>query len=135
MTHPDVTIQQFTVNVVGREPEVVVVSPDKPIHFKIPESSKYTMTIRFSVQNNTLKDFKYHQTIKRAGLTVKLREMEVGPEFAPSTEENPYYEVTFPEDETPGGFLVRAQYPSTSTYYANGEELWTSEWTLEIVKK
>lgn len=131
--HPDLEILKFVANIEGREPlEVIVKGADK-IDIKIPENSKYSMTVFFHVKNRTLKNLKYIQVIKKAGVTVKQRELEIGEEFEPSEEK--VYSKTFPEDTTPGGFLFRGLYPATSTYYAGDEELMVVDWQLEITKK
>lgn len=131
-THPDLEIIQFTVNIEGREPTVVQVAGADSIDFKIPESSKYSMTVHFKVKNRTLNDLKYKQVVKRHGITFKQRELAIGDSFEPSEE---IYTKTFEEDSTPGGFLIRGTYPATSTYFAGSEELFTAEWSLEITKK
>ncbi|CCE86511.1 Piso0_005006 [Millerozyma farinosa CBS 7064] len=113
----------------GEEIFVDVLGADK-IEFKIPESSKYVTTLYFRVKDKPIKGFKYKQVVKKHGLTVKSREIDIG-DYEPSDE---LYSKRFPEDETPGGFLVRGVYPATSTYYVNGEEV-SVDWTLEIVKK
>ncbi|CCE85410.1 Piso0_005006 [Millerozyma farinosa CBS 7064] len=112
----------------GEETFVDVLGADK-IELKIPESSKYVSILYFRV-NKPIKGFKYKQVVKKHGLTVKSREIDIG-DYEPSDE---LYSKAFPEDDTPGGFLVRGVYPATSTYYVNGEEV-SDEWTLEIVKK
>lgn len=132
-THPDLQIIKFVVHVEGEEPVEVPVDGADSIEFKIPESSNYYTTVYFKVKNRTLKDLKYKQIVKRHGITFKQHEYEIGPSYEPS--EETVYSKDFAKDTTPGGFLVRATYPCTSTYYADGEELYTAEWTLEITKK
>lgn len=131
-THPDLDILKFVVNIEGREPDVVEVKGNDKIVFKIPENSKYSMTVYFTVANNSLKGLKYKQVIKKGGIPFKTRELEFGADYDPSEE---IYSKTFPEDQTPGGYFIRGTYYATSTYYANGEELMAVDWTLEIVKK
>lgn len=129
-SHPDVEILQFSISIEGGEPEIVPVLGAEKIEFKIPENSKYVISIHFKAKK-TLKNFRYVQVVKRHGITVKNRELEVG-DYEASDE---IYVKQFPEDNTPGGFIVRGVYPATSTYYANDEELMTTEWSLEITKK
>ncbi|KAK6462314.1 immunoglobulin E-set [Scheffersomyces coipomensis] len=132
VAHPDLQIIKFVVNVDGQEPSEVQVEGAEDIIFNIPESSKYYTTIHFKVKNRELKNVKYKQVVRKAGLVIKQRELDLGPEFQPSDE---VYTTDFPEDTTPGGFFIRGTYPSTSTYYADDEELFTSDWTLTITKK
>ncbi|ODV77478.1 E set domain-containing protein [Suhomyces tanzawaensis NRRL Y-17324] len=131
MPHPDLEVHKFVIEVEGgATSEVPVLGADK-IEFKIPESSKYTVTIFFKVKNNKLTDLKYKQVVKKAGIPIKTRENELGT-YEPSDE---LLSVTFPQDESPGGYFIRGTYPAQSTYYANGEELTVVDWTLEITKK
>lgn len=129
--HPDLDILRFTVKVEGHEPVTVNAADEDKIEFKIPENSTYTFTVHFLVKNRPLKGLRYTQVIKRHGVTVKNRELEIG-DYEPSTSE---YSKEFPADTTPGGFLVRGLYNATSTYFAGDEELKAVEWTLEITKK
>jgi len=129
-SHPDIEIVQFSISIEGQEPTFVPVLGAEKIEFKSPENSKYVISIHFKAKK-TLKDFKYKQVVKRHGITVKSRELEVG-DYEASEE---LYVKEFPEDTTPGGFIVRGVYPATSTYFANDEELMTTEWSLEITKK
>lgn len=130
-THPDLEIIKFIANIEGEEPREVQVL-DEHLHIKIPEHSKYSMTIYFKVHNRALDNVKYTQIIKKAGIVVKQRDLELGPHFEPSEET---YSTTFPEDTTPGGWIMRAKYPAQSIYYAGDEELMTVDWTLEITSK
>lgn len=130
-THPDLEILRFTVKVEGKEPVTVSAGDNDEVEFKIPESSSYTFTLHFKVKNRALNNLRYKQVVKRHGLTVKSRELDIG-DFEPSTEE---YSKEFPPDTTPGGFLVRGAYNATSTYFAGEEELKVVDWTLEITKK
>lgn len=131
--HPDLEIIKFVIQVEGKEPATVQVAGADKIVFKIPESSKYNSTVYFKVKNRPLKNLKYKQIVKKAGVTIKTREEEIGQEFEPSEEE--IYSKTFPDDETPGGFFVRGSYYCTSQYYAGDEELILADWVLEIGKK
>ncbi|KAK6201469.1 immunoglobulin E-set [Scheffersomyces amazonensis] len=132
-SHPDLEVVKFTVEVGDSEETIdVQVEGVEDVIFNIPESSKFVTTIYFRVKNRELKDVKYKQVIKKAGVPIKTRDLELGPVFQPSDE---IYSTAFPEDTTPGGFFFRGTYPATSTYYADGEELFTSDWTLTITSK
>lgn len=128
--HPDVEIIQYSVVIEGRDPITVPVSGADKIEIKIPENSKYVITAHFKTKR-VLKDFKYQQVVKKHGVTVKNRSLDVGT-YEPSDK---VYSKEFPEDTTPGGFLIRGVYPATSTYFDGDEELMTVEWSLEITKK
>lgn len=130
--HPDLEVLYFTVNVEGRDPVKVDVLGKEDILFQIPESSTYSMTVHFKVKNRALNKLGYKQVVKRHGITIRARDLEIG-DFEPS--EDTVYEKSFPEDTTPGGFLVRGVYNATSTYYAGEEELMVVPWSLEITKK
>ncbi|ODQ78056.1 hypothetical protein BABINDRAFT_163086 [Babjeviella inositovora NRRL Y-12698] len=136
--HPDFEIVGVYVNVEGKEPifHDRTIVPLPALHFQIPEKSKYFLTLKFKVKNRTLKDLKYKQVVKAAGITVKSRECAIGPEFAPIEEsDDTVYTAEFPEDVTPGGFMIRGKYNASSTYYAGDEALLEGPWTLEITKK
>merc|ERR1712080_727972 len=100
---PDVEIAKFVTKVEGIDEviETPVSGADK-VSVKIPESSNYVMTIHFKAKTD-LKDFRYKQVVKRKGITVKNREVEIG-DYAASDE---VYLKEFPQDSTPGGFLIR----------------------------
>ncbi|CAK9436751.1 uncharacterized protein LODBEIA_P12730 [Lodderomyces beijingensis] len=128
-THPDLIPIEFVLHVVGKDPVTIPVRGVDSINIKIPGGAKYFMTIKFQVKNRTLKDIKYKQNVKKGGITIRARELEIGT-FEPS--ETEIYTKDFPEDETPGGWLLRGNYYATSTYYAGDELLMAVDWTLEI---
>ena len=117
-TSPDVEIVKFVTKVEGIDEviETPVSGADK-VSVKIPESSNYVMTIHFKAKTD-LKDFRYKQVVKRKGITVKNREVK-----------------EFPQDSTPGGFLIRCVDNAKSNYQANGKDILIVEWELEIVSK
>ncbi|QWU86152.1 hypothetical protein CA3LBN_000370 [Candidozyma haemuli] len=130
--HDDLDIIKFIVNFEdGSSREVPVADVDEVI-VSIPEGTTYQMSIVFKVSNRTLKGLKYKQVVKKGGIPLKTRELYIGDEFAPSEE---YHTKQFEKDTTPSGFLYRGKFPSTSTYFAGDEELFTSDWTLEVTKK
>ncbi|CUM63967.1 uncharacterized protein PRCAT00001555001 [Priceomyces carsonii] len=130
-THPDLELIKIYVEIEGLDPiEVPLGKGD--IEVKIPEHTKYTQTFHFKVKNKPLKKFWFKVTAKKHGITVNERTTEVGDEFEPREEE---YVERLPEQETPGGFLIRGRFPTVSTYYSGDEVLIESPWTLEITKK
>lgn len=130
--HDDLDIIKFIINFDdGSLREVPVAAVDKVV-VSIPEGTNYQMTIVFKVSNRTLKNIKYKQVIRKGGIPLKSKEFFMGDEFAPSEEE---YTKQFEKETTPAGFLYRGTFPSTSTYFAGDEELFTSDWTLEVTKK
>lgn len=129
-THPDIEIIKFGV-LVNEGEETFVDTQLESIHFVIPENSKYVITAYFYVKNRPLENLRYKYVVKKHGIPMKNRELEMG-NYEPSDE---LYSKTFPEDTTPGGFLVRGTFPAVSTYYAGDEELMTVEWSLEVTKK
>ena len=90
------------------------------------------MTMHFQVKNKKYEDLRYIQVAKKAGITIRTRELEIGT-YEPS--EETVYTKDFPEDETPGSWLARGIYSCNSTYYAGDEELFSNDWNLEIVAK
>lgn len=130
-TSEEVEIVKFVTKVEGiDEPiETPVAGADK-VEVKIPESSNYVMTIHFRAKND-LKNFRYKQVVKRKGITVKSREVEIG-DYTASDE---VYSKEFPQDSTPGGFFIRGVYNATSNYQANDKDVLVVEWSLEIVSK
>lgn len=126
----NLTVTKFTVKVEGEEPFTVDAgAPDLKV--KITESSKYVTTIHFTVTGAPVKGFHYKQVVKKAILSLKLREIDIG-DFEPSDTE---YTFDFPEDTTPGGFLLRGNFPIVLTYSVGGKELVTIDWTTEVVAK
>lgn len=130
--HPDIEILKIVLQVEGDEPKEIQVLGNPAIHFDIPEGSEYFMTLHFTVANNTLKELKYKQEIKKAGFVVKSREVYVGDEFAPREEP---YAVDFAKDTTPTGFMFRGNFNCTSTYTESGEFMFAQDWTLTVSKK
>ncbi|CAK7895262.1 hypothetical protein CAAN1_10S01530 [[Candida] anglica] len=131
-THPDLEILKYVLEVEGSEPQDIIVKGAEKIDIKIPEGSKYSITVYFHVKNRELVDLKYTQVIKKLGIVLKQRDLQIGDSFAPSTET---YTKKFAEDVTPSGWATRGSFPATSTYYAGDELLYSVEWTLEITKK
>ncbi|KAG7662176.1 uncharacterized protein J8A68_004304 [[Candida] subhashii] len=129
--HENLILIKSTMSVEGREPIDFPILDAESISAKIPEGSKYRNTLYFKVQNKPLKNFRYHQDVKKAGLTVKTRDLEFG-DFEPSDE---IYSVEYPEDETPSGFFSRGHFSAYSSYYAGDELLISHQWSLEICKK
>uniref|UniRef100_A0A0L0NQQ6 Uncharacterized protein n=1 Tax=Candidozyma auris TaxID=498019 RepID=A0A0L0NQQ6_CANAR len=128
--HNDLDIIKFIVDFEdGSQKEVPVASVDEVVVL-IPEGTTYQMTIVFKVENRTLKNLKYKQVVKKGGIPLKNKELYIGDEYAPGE-----HSKQFEKDTTPSGFLYRGTFPSTSTYYAGDEELFTSPWTLEVTKK
>lgn len=127
----DVEIVKFVTKVEGvDEPIETPVSGADKVEVKIPESSNYVMTIHFKAKKD-LKGFRYKQVVKRKGITVKSREVEIG-DYDASDE---VYSKEFAPDSTPGGFLVRGVYDAKSNYQANGGDILVVNWSLEIVSK
>ncbi|EMG49963.1 hypothetical protein G210_5043 [Candida maltosa Xu316] len=130
-THPDLQIIKIVININGKEPFEVPVKDADSIDVKIPGGVKYHMTLHFQVKNKKLEDIRYIQVVKKAGITIRTRELEIGT-YEPSDET---YSKDFPEDETPSGWLTRGNYNCASTYYTGQDELFKNDWNLEIVAK
>ncbi|EGW32652.1 uncharacterized protein SPAPADRAFT_61717 [Spathaspora passalidarum NRRL Y-27907] len=128
--HPDFEIIKFVLKVEGQDPVDVPVKDVDSIHIKIPGGKKYIMEMHFVIMNRKLENFRYIQVVKKAGITVRTREVEIG-SYEPGDE---VYVKKFPEDDSPGGFFSRGHYGANSTYYAGDEMLVSNDWTLEIVK-
>ncbi|AOW27003.1 hypothetical protein MG5_01354 [Candida albicans P57072] len=131
-THSDFQVIKLVVNVKGKEPFDVPVKGADSITVTIPGGVKYHMTMHFQVKNKKYEDLRYIQVAKKAGITIRTRELEIGT-YEPS--EETVYTKDFPEDETPGSWLARGIYSCNSTYYAGDEELFSNDWNLEIVAK
>lgn len=126
-------IIKFVLEIVGEDPvDIPVAGVADKIQMKIPENTKYNITLHFKVKSEAIKDFKYKQEVRRAGIPFRTREIEIGPLFEPLEE---VYTKRFDEDETPGGWALRANYSCTSTYYSGEDQLRAVDWGLEIVKK
>lgn len=122
---------KFTVKVEGLDELVTVPVKDADeIFMSIPEGSKYQTSIHFVIKK-PVKKFKYLQIGKKAGITVKRNEVELG-DFEPR--EEPYV-VEFKQDETPAGFFFRGKCPMTSTYFIEDKEVLKTEWAVDVTKK
>lgn len=130
--HPDIEVRSILINIEGRDPVEVIVWGNPNVHFEIPEATEYVMTLNFIVTNNTLKELKYKQEVRKAGFVVKTREVYVGDEFAPREEP---YSVDFAKDTTPSGFMFRGNFNCTSTYLQGGDVLFAQDWTLTVTRK
>lgn len=130
--HSNLEILKFTVNLEDGTTYDVQVKGNDDVKVEIPENTEYQMTIHFLVKEAELKDLSYKQSIKKFGIVMKTKTVEVGPEFQPR--EEPYL-VTFAKDVTPGGMMTRGDFACTSTYTANGEVLFEAHWTLLITQK
>lgn len=131
-SHDDLEIIKFIITFDDGSLRDVPVAGVDDILVTIPEGTNYQMTIVFKVSNRTLKNIKYKQVIRKGGIPLKSKEFLMGEECAPSEEE---YVKQFEKETTPSGFLYRGTFPATSTYYAGDEELFISDWTLEVTKK
>ncbi|KAI5963841.1 hypothetical protein KGF57_001216 [Candida theae] len=129
--HPDFIPYQYIVHIKGEDkPLVTDVESAESIHIKIPAGVKFYQIVRFKVKNRKLENLHYKQLTKKAGLTIKKIEVDLGTHEPSETE---IYEVQTPEDSTPGGWLTKGQYSSTTTYYEGDKELYTDDWILEII--
>ncbi|CCG24731.1 Rho GDP dissociation inhibitor [Candida orthopsilosis Co 90-125] len=129
--HPDFIPYQYVVYVEGKEePEVVQVEGQDAVYSKIPGGVKFHQVVRFKVKNRKMENLRFVQITKKAGITFKKIEVNLGT-YEPS--ETEIYEVKTPEDQTPGGWLTKGKYPCTTTYYEGDRELYTDDWTLELV--
>lgn len=123
---------KFTVKVDGQEGvSTVPVKDNDNIYMSIPEGTKYTTSIHFKVFK-PIKNFKYIQIGKKAGITVKKTEKYLGDSFEPQDED---YVIEFPEDETPAGFFFRGKVAMNSTYYLGDKDVLSVDWTVDITKK
>lgn len=130
-THPDFQIIKFVLNVEGEEPREVPVKGADTIHIQLPGGIKYYMTLHFQVKNRRYENVKYIQVVKKAGITIRTTEVEIG-SYDPSEE---ICTKDFPESDTPGAWLARGNYSNTSTYYEGDQVLFVTPWTLELVAK
>lgn len=129
--HPDFIPHQYIVHIKGQdEPLVTNVEGQKEVHSKIPGGVKFHQTVRFKVKNRKMENLRFVQVTKKAGITIKKIEVKLGTREPSETET---YEVETPEDETPGGWLTKGKYASATTYYEGDKELYTDDWTLELV--
>ncbi|RCK64161.1 Rho GDP-dissociation inhibitor [Candida viswanathii] len=130
-SHPDFQIIKFVIHIHDGEDVEVPVKGADLIHFQLPGGIKYHMTLHFQVKNRRYENVKYIQVVKKAGITIRTTEYEIG-SYDPSEE---VYTKDFPESDTPGGWLTRGNYQNVSTYYEGDEVLIATPWTLELVAK
>lgn len=110
-------------------------NPPQKLHFILPESSTYHLSIRFKVTKRPLKNLKYYQVVKKHGLPFKTRDIEITPIAEVNNNESPEHVFKFPPDTLPGGALIRGKYPAQSKFYEDGKEIFACDWIIEIVKK
>lgn len=102
------------------------------LYFSIPEHATYTVTIQYKVKHTPIKKLNYYEVVKKGPIPLKTRKQYISDEAQPTED---FQTITFPPDKVPGGMLVRGTYPATSTFYADGNEIITCPFSLEIVKK
>ncbi|ANB12737.1 Rdi1p [Sugiyamaella lignohabitans] len=99
------------------------------------EHAKFKITIRFRIQHEILTGLRYYQTAKRGGITMSKTDHTLGA-YPPNTPDKPYYEVSLPEGEAPGGLLARGSYSCSTTFYDDDKvSHLTIPWKLMIVKR
>lgn len=167
VTHPDFQIIKLTVTIINDTNknnvnntidhpfiEVPVKNAEK-IHIVIPNGVQYQFTLYFQVKNKSYNNVHYKQVVKKHGITMRTRELEIG-SYDPSPKIEKREEVNeqeqeeeqeeeqvvtyikeFPIDETPSTRFSRGFYYCTSWYYVGDEKdpIITTDWTLEIVAK
>lgn len=132
VSHPDFIPCQNILQVKGQEPQVFELEGKVDgLVVKIPGGSKFVTTLKFKVKNRKLEKLRYKQVIKKGGFTIKSKEVDLGTREPSETE---VYAVDSPEDETPGTWVARGAYQATTTYYEGDDELFSTQWTLEITK-
>ncbi|KAG5418245.1 hypothetical protein I9W82_003773 [Candida metapsilosis] len=130
--HQDFVPHQNVLQVKGQEPVVFELEGrTEGIHVKIPGGAKYFTKLRFKIKNRKMENLNYKQVVKKGGIPIKTKEVDLGTREPSETE---IYEVDSPEDETPSGWLTRGTYYATTTYYEGDKELFSTQWTLEITK-
>lgn len=106
------------------------------LHFILPENCVYSVTIKYKVKKQPLRNLTYKQMVKKAGIVVNLRKLHMGDEAHVNIDQDDHtHEVTFPPDNVPGGTFFRGKHPAVSTVYADGKEVWKTKWYIEIVKE
>lgn len=135
-----VVVLEMALLVGGLDPVVVNLEDEKeraglPKNpFKVAEKSRYSLRIKFKVQNEIVTGIKYLQGIKKAGIRVDKLEEPLG-SYAPNHVDKPYYEVTLPDMEAPSGFLARGTYQATSKFVDDDKVVHLSlDWAVSIVK-
>ena len=174
VTHPDFQIIKLTVSIVNdnnnittttndgknernnNKPIEVPVKDAEKIHIVIPNGVQYQFTLYFQVKNKPYNNVRYKQVVKKHGITMRTRELEIG-NYEPSPkiekegikkeeeqeeeqeeeEQVVTYSKEFPIDETPSSRFSRGFYYCTSWYYVGDDKnpIITTDWTLEIVAK
>ncbi|KAK6457814.1 immunoglobulin E-set [Scheffersomyces xylosifermentans] len=106
------------------------------LHFILPENSTYRLTLKYKVKKQPLRNLTYKQVVTKGGIPVKSKKWPIK-ELSDVNihDEEEHHEVTFPEDDIPGGLMFRGTHPATSVLYAEGQEVWKMDWLIEVVKK
>lgn len=133
-------ILSLTMDTEGRDPVTIDLSKkgaettlkDKP--FKIKEGSKFTMIAKFKVQHEVLSGLQYVQVVKRKGIRVSKDQEMIG-SFAPNTQDKPFYDKRFAEEDAPSGMLARGHYTAVSSFVDDDKNKHLEfEWSFDIAK-
>lgn len=101
------------------------------LHFILPEYLTYTLTVRFKTPNKQLLKLRYKQLVKKAGMTLNLRDEHL----CDSTNLEEMHTVTLPPETLPGGTFLRGVYPATLKFLEDDEPVLRCKWTIELVSK
>jgi Rho GDP-dissociation inhibitor len=102
--------------------------------FKIKEGVKFSMTVKFKVQHETLVGLKYLHVVRRKGFRVSTCQERIG-FYPPNEGQTPSYDVRLGEQTSPSGILRRGYYTATCTFIDDAdEEQLKFEWAFNIVQ-
>lgn len=134
----DVIAMEVTVD--GFEGEKIVYStsmepmPEK-IHIILPEYCTYHLVIHYRVKEKPVKKLHYYHAVKKAGIPIKTRNLDLGAEVVPNKTPEDYYVAKFEPDTLPGGMFIRGTYPANTIFLEDGKQLFELFWNIEIAKK
>ncbi|KAJ5587275.1 Rho GDP-dissociation inhibitor [Penicillium hispanicum] len=137
---PKCVIKSLALQVQGRNDVVIDLSTpdsvkslkDKP--FTIKEGAHFNIKATFQVNHEVLSGLKYLQVVKRKGIRVS-KDQEMLGSYAPNTDQKPFYEKKFAEEEAPSGMMARGHYNAVSKFLDDDDNTHLQfEWSFDIAK-
>ncbi|KAF2396701.1 Rho GDP-dissociation inhibitor 2 [Trichodelitschia bisporula] len=132
-------ILALTLETADRPPIVIDLSQPGQVEklrsepFTIKENAQFHLKIKFKVQHQILSGLKLIQKFTRMGLSHGQQEM-IG-SYAPNTADKPFYEVSFAEQDAPGGLMGRGKYNATAKFVDDDKvQHLMFEWSFEVKK-
>lgn len=114
------------------ENKVIVMSQDKDtVPLVIKEGAKFHIEVTYHVQHEIVSGLKYHQVVKRAGITLQKDDMMMG-SYAPRKD---HYIYKTEEEEAVSGMMKRGEYAVKSSFIDDDKMTHVAwNWKFQITK-